>query len=260
MGGLDLVRVAAANDAWVMAPAGSQIMETAEYRLVRLPERFPDPLALQWVRSKRPAEAVLVDIVERAAEFGLPEAYIYSKLSAPDGFDVALLARGARMVDATDVLAMPLPADVTMAEPVGLQVQWRTTLEVARDANTVQTAVFGGSRASDDEVAALAAAARESVAVGAGGIMVGYLDAVPVAVGGLDLVDGVARLWGGGVLESHRGRGAYRALVAARLRYAIEHGATMALTQGRVATSSPILQRMGFTPYGLERHYRLPSG
>ena len=35
------------------------MVETAEYRLVRFPERFADPLQVQWVRSARPAEAVL---------------------------------------------------------------------------------------------------------------------------------------------------------------------------------------------------------
>ena len=70
----------------------------------------------------------------------------------------------------------------------------------------------------------------------------------------------MARLWGGAVLEAHRGRGVYRALVAARMTYAAEHGATMALTQGRITTSSPILQRLGFISYGQERSYRLPLG
>jgi hypothetical protein len=91
VGGLDLATVAAANDAWVLAPEGSEVVETAEYRLVRFPERFADPLQVQWVRSARPAEAVLGEVVARAVGFGLPEAYVYVKLSAPDGFDEALL-------------------------------------------------------------------------------------------------------------------------------------------------------------------------
>lgn len=62
MGELDLATVAAANDAWVLAPEGSEVVETAEYRLVRFPERFADPLQVQWVRSARPAEAVLGEV------------------------------------------------------------------------------------------------------------------------------------------------------------------------------------------------------
>ena len=74
------------------------------------------------------------------------------------------------------------------------------------------------------------------------------------------VADGVARLRGSGVLESHRGRGIYRALGATRLTYAVEHDDTMALCQCNIATSSPILQRLGFVSYGQERSYRLPLG
>ena len=88
----------------------------------------------------------------------------------------------------------------------------------------------------------------------------GITAAAPVAVAAVEVADGVARLWGGGVLESHRGRGIYRALVATRLTYAVEHGATMALSQGNITTSSPILHRLGFISYGQERSYRLPLG
>jgi GNAT superfamily N-acetyltransferase len=260
MGELDLATVAAANDAWVLAPEGSEVVETAEYRLVRFPERFADPLQVQWVRSARPAEAVLGEVVARAVGFGLPEAYVYVKLSAPDGFDEALLGCGAQLVDTSDVLAMALPADVKAPDLPRLEVRWRTAPEVARDANTVGISIFGGSRASDDEVARQAAADRDTVAAGTGGAVVAYLDGTPVGVAGVEVADGVARLWGGGVLEAYRGRGVYRGLVAARMTYAAEHGATMALTQGRIATSSPILQRLGFVSYGQERCYRLPLG
>jgi len=260
MGELDLATVAAANDAWVLAPEGSEVLETAEYRLVRFPERFADPLQVQWVRSARPAEAVLGEVVARAVGFGLPEAYVDVKLSAPDGFDEALLGCGAQLVDTSDVLAMALPADVKAPDLPRLEVRWRTAPEVARDANTVGISIFGGSRASDDEVARQAAADRDTVAAGTGGAVVAYLDGTPVGVAGVEVADGVARLWGGGVLEAYRGRGVYRGLVAARMTYAAEHGATMALTQGRIATSSPILQRLGFVSYGQERCYRLPLG
>jgi GNAT superfamily N-acetyltransferase len=65
----------------------------------------------------------------------------------------------------------------------------------------------------------------------------------------------VARLWGGGVIPEARGRGVYRTMVAARLKYAVENGATMALVKGRVETSGPILRRLGFDVYGQERSY-----
>jgi GNAT superfamily N-acetyltransferase len=260
MGELEPAAVAAANDAWVMEPEGSEVVETAEYRLVRFPERFGDPLQVQWVRSARPAAVVLDEVVARAAGFGLPEALVFAKLSAPDGFDEALLGRGAELVDTGDVLAMALPADLTAPDLAGLEVRWRTTPRAARDANTIGTTIFGGSPASDDDVARVAAADRETVDAGTGGAVVAYLDATPAGVAGLMVVDGVARLWGGAVLEPYRGLGVYRAMVAARISYAVEHGAAMAFTQARTTTSAPILQRLGFVSYGQERVYRLPLG
>jgi len=47
-------------------------------------------------------------------------------------------------------------------------------------------------------------------------------------------------------------------VLAARLAYAADHVATMALVKGRVETSGPILRRAGFEAFGKERSYRLP--
>jgi hypothetical protein len=54
-----------------------------------------------------------------------------------------------------------------------------------------------------------------------------------------------AGLYGGGTLASHRGRGFYRALVAARARDAMELGARY-LSVDALPTSRPILERLGF--------------
>ena len=86
------------------------------------------------------------------------------------------------------------------------------------------------------------------------------LDGVAVSTGGTTLIDGFARLWGAATLAEARGRGAYRAVLAERLRAASELGATTALVKGRTATSAPIIARAGFTHYGDERAYRVPLG
>lgn len=62
-------------------------------------------------------------------------------------------------------------------------------------------------------------------------------------------------MWSGAVVESARGQGFYRAVLAARLTYAARHGATMALVKGRVETSGSILRRAGFAAYGQELIY-----
>jgi len=85
-----------------------------------------------------------------------------------------------------------------------------------------------------------------------------FIDGEPAAGGGCRIVGQVARLWGAGTRPAFRGRGAYRALLAARIALARDHGATLALVKGRAETSGPILQRAGFTPYGEEHSYCVP--
>lgn len=55
-----------------------------------------------------------------------------------------------------------------------------------------------------------------------------------------------AYLMGAVVLPGYRGRGLYRALVAARLGDAHGRGLTLATSQANATTSAPILARMGF--------------
>ena len=103
-----------------------------------------------------------------------------------------------------------------------------------------------------------AARAALGYATGESGRVVAYVDQTPVGSAGLTLTNGVARLWGGAVLEQHRRRGIYRALLDERMSWAVEQRARLALVKGRVETSAPILRRSGFTVYGRERSYRLP--
>jgi hypothetical protein len=56
-------------------------------------------------------------------------------------------------------------------------------------------------------------------------------------------------LFGGATLPAKRGRGAYRALIEARWREAVERGHPALLTQGG-SMSRPILERLGFEPVG----------
>jgi GNAT superfamily N-acetyltransferase len=87
--------------------------------------------------------------------------------------------------------------------------------------------------------------------------MVAYVDGQAAGSGGIALVDGVARLWGGAVLPAARGTGVYRAALAARMAYAVDHGATMALVKGKTDTSGPILRRAGFAAFGQETVFRV---
>jgi GNAT superfamily N-acetyltransferase len=117
---------------------------------------------------------------------------------------------------------------------------------------------FGGTVPPDDRIKANAERDAANVLAGEGGMSVAYVDGLPSGSGGVTVVDGVARLWGGVVVPSARGQGVYRAVLDARMSYAVDHGATMALVKGNIETSGPILRRAGFAVYGRELVYDIP--
>ncbi len=88
--------------------------------------------------------------------------------------------------------------------------------------------------------------------------VVAFVDGWHASTGGCTLAGDVAQLWGAVTLPPFRHRGAYRAVLAERLRLARRHGADLALVKGRAATSAPILLRAGFTDHGHDRCYWLP--
>lgn len=83
----------------------------------------------------------------------------------------------------------------------------------------------------------------------------------PLSSGGLNTYprQGIGFLWGGGTVPTARGRGAYRALLQARLRRAARCGCTHVAVYARVDTSDPIVARLGFTRHGtLQTWHRAP--
>jgi hypothetical protein len=79
----------------------------------------------------------------------------------------------------------------------------------------------------------------------AGPIFLAYLDGRPVARGSAAFSEHGVTLFGGSTLPEARGRGAYRALVAARWEDAVARGTPLLVTQAS-PMSRPILARLGF--------------
>jgi len=67
-----------------------------------------------------------------------------------------------------------------------------------------------------------------------------------LGAGAILLREDYGYLVGTAVKESARGRGVYRALVAARLAFLRDRGIAYAVTQARESTSAPILEHLGF--------------
>jgi hypothetical protein len=212
------------------------------------------------VDPERPVGVVVDEVLERARAFGLPEVNCWVKLHNDPELDEVFRERGGVLDETLAVLALDLADGVPdLGRLDGFEARWATDPQTVRDNLQVGADVFGDSMPPEEEIVAEVERARTDAENGSGSV-VAYLDGAAVGCGGLSLVDGVARLWGGSVREEARGRGAYRAVLDARLRRGVERGATMALVKGRVETSGPILARAGFEKYGEERSYTVPLG
>ncbi|MFC8599384.1 hypothetical protein [Isoptericola sp. NPDC057191] len=256
---------------WSWAPPDAERV-TTDVTLTRWPAWAGGRVVLTGLASTRSPDDVLCAAVERARAWGSDALGVWVTAGSTPDLTGALLAHGARLEDTVEVLALPLgehahppvvPHSGVAPGARGGSVVVRRVEDVSglRDADAVDTVVWGQQPLDDDR---LAEAARTLGADGAEARVVAYLGGGPVATGGVTLASAphpglgsVARLWGAGTLPGHRGRGAYRAVLAERLRIAQGAGASLALVKGRVSTSARILRRAGFDLYGEERCYRL---
>lgn len=161
------------------------------------------------------------DLIERLAALGI----------VPDEDEP--IAIGMVIEAGTDV---PVPTDA-----VARRIESVDELIVAR---RIQHESFGGGA---DEVAPGQAEVDFASEGVVGSTFLAFLDGVPVAAAYASYTPLGILLFGGATLPEARGRGAYRALVAARLEEAVLRGTPVLVTHaGRM--SRPILERLGFTP------------
>ena len=81
---------------------------------------------------------------------------------------------------------------------------------------------------------------------------IAYLNEKPVGMGRVTASSQsqFAGLWGGSVLKEFRGRGVYRALLSARIKWAREFESVRYLRVDALPTSRPILEKYGFSQVG----------
>jgi GNAT superfamily N-acetyltransferase len=253
--------VAAASHAWGWLPELlTAVVEDEQCTIGQLPDYFNHQLTVLEFRPSGPLGAAVDAVLERARAFGLPKLRWEVRLGSPAELAAELTARGAALALVVDVLACDLRKGAPTLPPatVDVRIRWATDFGTARDGSAIGVTGFGGALPPDDQIEANAAKDAATVPAGEGGTLVAYVNGVPSGSGGLLMVDGVGRLWGGVVVPSARGQGVYRALLDARLSYAVVHGATMALVKAKIDTSGPILRRAGFLAYGREPAYDIP--
>jgi len=250
----------------VWIPDGADQVCTEDYQLLRYPDRLTDPTwppaQVAWSRTTRALGDIIEEVGAQVRAWGLNEVHWWvSEATAPAGTEEVLRARGGTVTETLQVLGYDLGGG-----PLALDLPGDIAVEVVHDERTLRAASgletqgWGRPAADDADVARqLGELTADPPDTSSFRVLV-FVHSQPVAVAGCTIVGPVARLWGAVTLPAWRGRGAYRAVLAERLRLAGDLGATLALVKGRAETSGPILHRAGFTVYGEERRYRLPLG
>ncbi len=158
-----------------------------------------------------------------------------SSATPPDLVD-RLLALGL-VPDEPDYLAIGMVLDRPPAHaPTDVEVRRAETPEDHLEAARIAAVAFGMPEPAGRE---------EGEPDPQNVVYLAYVDGKPVARATGSFSEHGATLFGGATLPEARGRGAYRALVAARWDDAVERGTPVLVTQaGKM--SRPILERLGF--------------
>ncbi len=185
---------------------------------------------------------VVDEVVAEYAPRGAPVKWCVGHWTEPEDFRDRLLARG---FTSTAVRAMACATDLRVDVPSGVVAEEVTPDMVDEhvDFEANGWGIPGDQHAVEQEThrAALTATPRTAH------FFVARLERQIVASCGLFLREGFGYLVGGLVAPEARGRGIYRALVEARLAFLRARGIPLAITHARDATSSPMLERLGFS-------------
>jgi GNAT superfamily N-acetyltransferase len=244
-------------------PEGAVEVLADGYRLVRYPDWALDPSlrAAQVTRSRasRPAAEIIDEVTVRVRGWRLPGvAWWVSDATRPADTEARLRDLGGKRIDTVQILARELDGDVPdLAVPADVSVELVDDERTCRAASMVTVRGWGRREPTGAALARDFAEALADLEKWSGFRVLASVRGQPASVGGCTLRGDVAHLWGAVTLREYRRRGAYRAVLAERLRLARAHGATLALVKGRVETSGPILLRAGFAEYSEERCYWL---
>lgn len=174
-----------------------------------------------------------------------------------DGLHEALLDNGFAPMEIESIMmgeARTLAAEVPL--PAGVRLRTVTEKADVHAMSAMQDEAFG----DDFRISAADALVRRLALDDGMELWVAEVDGRIVSAGRLEPVAGsdVAGIWGGATLAPWRGRGIYRALVAARAQSALRLGKTL-IHSDSTEFSRPILERSGMvkvsttTPYLWQR-------
>lgn len=253
---------------WTWWPPDTTVIEEPAY-LLTLWTEDPARNLVHWTHAADDTAdagvAVIGEVLQRLRAAGRTGVrWWVTEATRPTNLEDLLLRRGFQEAERVDILTWDLGTGAEAALPA-LDVPPDVTTELVRDEATLRAMHelaargFGEAPPTEEQLRHYARELEEQERTGrrTSFEFVASVDGRPVSSAGFTLVGQVARFWGAATLPEARGKGAYRALVAARCAEARRRGARVALTKARVGTSGPILRRAGFRALGQERCYTL---
>lgn len=249
---------------------GIEVLETPRYRVVLQPDLpIPGPNSASWIRCRPPEADDVVDEVRAIfTRLRMPFMWTLDPGTEPADFAARLATRGVHPdPHAPEVKVMVLPITATVEMPLVEGLELHDALagpEAFRSWDAVNAEAFG-SRTVDDDPELIAARERRrtnQLASGNRRLVLATVDGEPAGSAGMTLFAPAGGIINGGAVRpKFRGRGVYRAMVAARFAMARDAGVE-GLSVWGAHTSAPILERLGFETVGWRKFFidRVPSG
>ncbi len=243
---------------------GVEIVVTPRYQLQLVRDfPIPGPNSVSWIRcGEAEVEDMIREVRAIAAARNLPLAFILDPDTQPADLGERLLALGLTADDDGDksaVMVLPATAHLEAAHVDGLVIQsGLADLESFTAAERVAAEAFEGVPFGEPMHIDAQRELRFANHCATAGrhIVLATVDGEPAGSGSMTVFapDGT-QMNGGAVRPRFRGRGVYRATVAARLQIARERGAAgLFVWGGRM--SRPILAGLGFKAVSWRRFYR----
>ena len=237
---------------------GVEVIETSRYRITVQPDYpIPGPNSVSWIRCASDEVDGVVDEVRAVFQSRrLPAMWIVDPAAEPADLPERLAARGVtpdRIAPEVKVMVLGASANIAPPEVAGLEMHDALAdSESFRNSDRVNAIAFGDV---EREPAAQERRRLNQLAAGDRRVILATIDGEPAGSAGMTLHPPAgAIISGAAVLETFRGRGVYRALVAERLRIAREAGAAGLSVWGG-PMSAPILERLGFRQVGWRRFF-----
>jgi ribosomal protein S18 acetylase RimI-like enzyme len=242
---------------------GTEVIVTPRYLMTLVPDfPIPGPNNVSFIRC-RPDETdeVIRDVREVFKSRRLPLMWQLDPETEPASLADHLERHGIHADPHGSefaVMVLPVNSNLDAPEIPGLQIHDALAeLATFRSANAAAAEAFESPIPGDDPaVIAMQERRRQNLlAAGHRHLLLATVDGEPAGSAGIGLFPpGGAAITGGSVRPKFRGRGIYRALVAARLEIARKAGVDGLCVWGG-AMSGPILSGLGFEKVGWRRFY-----